>query len=271
MKRTRWIAAALLSAVVAVKLLLPDVAEAARRRVLEAFPDDTDLRAVFETLGGFFSPSGEETIAPAAETRPPAVYARYTSYRVEEAAPMGEMELMGETLPVAEAPPAPEEETLPAAVTAFLEKQAEFSGYEFPDGVDYGYPTLPFASSQPVAGYTSSGFGYRVHPILDDVRFHYGTDIAANAGVDVLAFADGAVSFAGESSDYGNYIIIDHGDGWTTLYAHCSVLFTEAGRNVTAGERIALVGATGAATGPHLHFELRHDGVYYNPEYYING
>lgn len=259
MKRARWIAAALLAAVVAVKLLLPDVAAEVRRRILAAFPDDTDYRAVFETLGGFFS----ETPAPAAETRPPAVYARYTSYHVEEAAPAGEMEPMMEM--------EPEEEPLPAAVAAFLESQAEFSDYALPEGVDYGYPTLPFAFALPVAGYTSSGFGYRLHPILNGVRFHYGTDIAANAGEEVLAFADGVVSFAGESSDFGNCIMIDHGDGWTTLYAHCSVLFTEAGRSAAAGERIALVGATGAATGPHLHFELRHDGVYYNPEYYING
>lgn len=269
MKKSRWIAAALLAAAVAVKLLLPDVAAEARRRLLAVFPDDTDYRAVFETLGGFFAPAGGEAGAPAAETSPPAVYARYVSYRVEEAAPLGEMELMAEAEPgPAEAPP--EEEPLPAAVAAFLERQAAFSDYALPDSVDYGYPALPFVPAQPVAGHTSSGFGYRLHPILDEIRFHYGTDIAANAGEDVLAFADGVVGLAGESGDYGKYIVIDHGDGWTTLYAHCSALCAEAGRRVAAGERIALVGATGAATGPHLHLELRHDGVYYNPEYYIN-
>lgn len=269
MKRSRWIAAALLAAAVAVKLLLPDVAAEVRRKVLAAFPDDTDYRAVFETLGDFFIPAGETPRA--AEISPPAVYARRAIYRVEEAAPLGEMELMAETLPAPAAEPAPPaEETPPAAVAAFLESQTAFSDYALPAGVDYGCPSLPFAAAQPVAGHTSSGFGYRVHPILDEVRFHYGTDIAANAGEDVLAFAAGVVGLAGESADYGNYIVIDHGDGWTTLYAHCSALLAEPGRSVTAGERIALVGATGAATGPHLHLELRRDGVYYNPEYYIN-
>lgn len=271
MKRSRWIAAGLLAAVVAVKLLLPDVAAAARRKVLEAFPDDTDYRAVFETLGGFLSPSEEEPAANPAETRPPEVRAQYTSYHIEEAAPAGEAAPEAETEAAAEAEAAPEEEAMPAAVTAFLESQAAFSGYALPAGVDYAYLALPFASAAPVAGYTSSGFGYRVHPILNDVRFHYGTDVAANTGEEVLAFADGTVSFAGEYGGYGNCIILDHGDGWTTLYAHCSALCAEAGRSVPAGEKIALVGATGEATGPHLHFELRHDGVYYNPEYYING
>ena len=268
MKRTRWIAAALLAAVVAVKLLLPDAAAALRRKVMSVFPDDTDYRAVFETLGGFLSPAGGGQSEGVAELRltaaEPEVRARYTSYHVEEAAPVGETPPAGEDAPA-------EEDALPAAVTVFLESQAAFSGYALPSGVDYTYLALPFTITAPVKGYTSSGFGFRVHPIRNDVRFHYGTDIAANTGEDVLAFADGTVGLAGESSGYGNCIVIDHGDGWTTLYAHCSTLLTQAGRSVTAGEKIALVGATGEVTGPHLHFALRHDGVYYNPEYYING
>lgn len=276
MKRSRWIAAALLAAVVAVKLLLPDVTAELRRKVLSVFPDDTDYRAVFETLGGLFSPAGGEARADAdmAEAHAPAgtseVRAQFTSYHVEEASPLGETPPAAdkETLP-AEEPP--EEEALPAAVTVFLESQAAFSDYALPAGVDYTYLTLPFTIASPVAGYTSSGFGYRAHPIWNVVRFHYGTDIAANTGEEILAFADGTVGFAGESSGYGNCIVIDHGGEWTTLYAHCSALYAQAGQSVTAGEKIALVGATGEVTGPHLHFELRHDGVYYNPEYYING
>ena len=269
MKKSRWIAAALLAAVVAVKLLLPDVAAELRRKVLSVFPDETDYRAVFETLGGLFSQAGGEKSADAAEPRPlsvtPEVRAQLTSYHVEEAAPLGET--APAAVPAAEEAPA---ETPPAAVAVFLESQAKYSGYALPASVDYAYLTLPFTASAPVAGCTSSGFGYRVHPIWNDVRFHYGTDVAANAGEEILAFADGTVGLAGESGGYGNCIVIDHGGGWTTLYAHCSTILTQAGRSVTAGEKIALVGATGEATGPHLHFELRHDGVYYNPEYYIN-
>ena len=159
---------------------------------------------------------------------------------------------------------------LPEAVTVFLESQAAFSDYGLPENVDYGYQALPFDFAVPVSGYNSSGFGYRLHPILNTVRFHYGTDFAANSGDDVLAFADGVVTLAARSDSYGNYITIDHGDGWTSLYAHCSRLYVKSGQRVSAGERIALVGSTGLATGPHLHFELQHDGMYLNPEYYVN-
>lgn len=156
------------------------------------------------------------------------------------------------------------------AVAVFLHSQEAFSDYELPENVSYMYSTLPFDYSVPVSGTNSSGFGYRLHPILNEVKFHYGTDIAAWTGVDVHAFADGTVSFSGYSESYGNYIVIEHSDGWKSLYAHCSTLYVSSGDNVSAGDIISLVGATGAATGPHLHFELMHDGIYINPEYYIN-
>ena len=108
-----------------------------------------------------------------------------------------------------------------------------------------------------------------MHPIQGVVKFHYGTDFAASAGTDVLAFADGTVLAAGQDAGYGNYVKIDHGNGYVTLYGHCSELLVSAGQTVQRGERIALVGATGQATGPHLHFELMHDGVYLNPEFYL--
>ena len=122
-----------------------------------------------------------------------------------------------------------------------------------------------------MAGCTPSGFGYRVHPILQEVKFHYGTDFAAEAGTDIVAFADGTVRFAGSSDSYGNYVAVDHAGGWSSLYAHCSYLYVHTGQEVKAGEKLALVGATGHVTGPHLHFELLHDGVYRNPEYYVRG
>ena len=128
---------------------------------------------------------------------------------------------------------------------------------------------LPFAHASPVAGYTSSGFGYRLHPLENKVKFHYGTDFAANSGTAVCAFADGTVLAAGQDDGYGNYVKIRHADGYTTLYGHCSKLLVRAGETVTMGQEIALVGATGKATGPHLHFELMHDGYYYNPEFYL--
>ncbi len=159
---------------------------------------------------------------------------------------------------------------MPEAVSAFLERQAEFTGCALPENVDPSYVELPFDYASPVMGYESSGFGFRLHPILNTVRFHFGTDFAANAGEPVTAFADGVVIFAGSDDSYGKHIRIDHGDGWVSHYCHCSALLVAEGQTVTEGERIALVGSTGLATGPHLHFELCCNGRYFNPEYYLS-
>lgn len=151
----------------------------------------------------------------------------------------------------------------------FSTRRPVYSGYAVPANVSYAVSELPFAHGSPVAGYTSSGFGYRLHPLENKVKFHYGTDFAANSGTTVCAFADGTVLAAGQSEGYGNYVKLGHAGGYATLYGHCSKLLVRAGETVTLGQPIALVGATGKATGPHLHFELMHDGYYYNPEFYL--
>ena len=94
-------------------------------------------------------------------------------------------------------------------------------------------------------------------------------NFAANTGTDICAFASGTVIAAGKDAGYGNYLKLDHGSGYVTLYGHCSELLVSEGDPVQAGQVIARVGATGQATGPHLHFELMHDGVYLNPEFYL--
>ena len=154
------------------------------------------------------------------------------------------------------------------AVAAFLESQSAYSEYAVPANVSYECPALPFEYVSPVSGIKSSGFGYRMHPIENTVKYHYGTDFAANTGTAVSAFADGVIVAVGESESYGKYVIIDHIDGYSTLYAHCSELCMNCG-NVNRGDVIAKVGSSGAATGPHLHFELMHDDSYLNPEFYI--
>ena len=292
MKKTRLLAAgAILAALVAVaaKLLFPDAAAALRRSTADTLTQGRDYAAAFAELSDWLSlrgGGGSPTPAPAptvsftpAPTPTPAPAPQTLRYYVEEAGTLGERgpkaqgaEAEPEAEPVAEAEA--ESETAPEppeAVAAFLAEQSAYlDKYALPDNVDYDYTEFPLDYAVPVAGYRSSGFGYRMHPILGTVRFHYGTDLAANAGENILAFADGVVTFAGRSNSYGNYAVIDHGGGWTSLYAHSSRLMVEAGQSVKAGEAIALVGATGLATGPHLHFELRRSGVYVNPEYYIN-
>ena len=94
-------------------------------------------------------------------------------------------------------------------------------------------------------------------------------DIAGEEGASVLCFADGTVGTVGESTILGNYVTVNHGSGISTLYAHCSAITASAGQRVRKGDAIAKVGATGNATGAHLHFEV-HDGEkYLNPVYYV--
>lgn len=129
---------------------------------------------------------------------------------------------------------------------------------------------LDFAYCTPVSGTLSSGFGYREHPLEGGERFHYGVDLAAASGTSICAFADGTVTAVGESTSYGKYCVLSHPGGYSTLYAHCSRVTAASGAAVAMGEKIAEVGQTGFATGPHLHFELQHDGVYLNPIYYVS-
>ena len=123
--------------------------------------------------------------------------------------------------------------------------------------------TGPFI--RPVNGPVVSGFGYRVHPIFKRVKFHYGIDISAPSGAPIRAAADGVVVFAGWRRAYGNTVIVDHGNGLATLYAHCSRILVSEGEVVKQGQVIALVGSTGLSTGPHLHFEVRRYGEPINP------
>lgn len=180
-------------------------------------------------------------------------------------------------LPKAERPTLPESapELSPmlefgyAARETFLDSQSQVTEADPPENVSYEVLALPFEESTPILGETSSGFGYRMHPIFNEIRFHYGTDFGADAGTAVHAFADGTVLEAGTDAGYGNYVKLDHGDGFITLYGHCSELLTSVGDQVVRGQTIALVGSTGQSTGPHLHFELLHNGVYLNPEFYL--
>jgi murein DD-endopeptidase MepM/ murein hydrolase activator NlpD len=111
----------------------------------------------------------------------------------------------------------------------------------------------------------TSGFGDRLDPIDGTRRSHHGLDLGSPSGSRIKAAAAGRVVFAGERGGYGNLVVVDHGDGTKTRYAHCRAIGVEVGQAVEAGEPIAEVGNTGRSTGPHLHFELRRDDEAVDP------
>ncbi|MFM7527667.1 MAG: murein hydrolase activator EnvC family protein [Nodosilinea sp.] len=115
----------------------------------------------------------------------------------------------------------------------------------------------------------SSGFGNRVHPILGYSRFHAGVDFSASYGSTIRAADSGRVIFSGWYGGYGQAVVIDHGNGLSTLYAHASRLFVREGQTVEQGQPVATVGSTGLSTGPHLHFEVRRNGNPVNPMGYL--
>lgn len=117
----------------------------------------------------------------------------------------------------------------------------------------------------PVRGRISSPFGPRIHPIYGVPSFHTGIDIAVPEGTAVQAAAAGIVTFAAWEEGAGLLVIIEHGNGYETYYAHLSKLLVWPGRPVSAGEVIALSGNTGLSSGPHLHFEVRYRGVPIDP------
>jgi len=127
-------------------------------------------------------------------------------------------------------------------------------------------PRAPFAEpSLPVDGMVTSGFGYRVDPFGDGRRFHKGVDIAAPVGTPIHALEGGVVRMAESHSGLGRVVLIEHEDGWRSLYAHCERLDVEPGQRVERGQPIATVGSSGRSTGPHVHLELHHEGRSVDP------
>ncbi len=121
----------------------------------------------------------------------------------------------------------------------------------------------------PIRGIITSPYGYRRHPIFRDVRFHTGIDIAQRYGTRILTADAGNVIFSGWWGGYGRAVIIDHGRGFATVYAHLSRAYVKKGDEVGRDKVIGLVGSTGYSTGPHLHFEIRKDGRTEDPMQYL--
>jgi murein DD-endopeptidase MepM/ murein hydrolase activator NlpD len=171
--------------------------------------------------------------------------------------------------------------TLMAQLATLVENR-RVTEQEYQEGVEAGgtagsdLPPGAISSkgwARPAAGYISSNFGYRTHPIYNVVRLHAGTDLAGGCGIPIYAACGGQVVYAGWNGGYGNFILISHGDGISTGYAHIATgkTFVRYGEQVSTGTHIADVGSTGGSTGCHLHFEVREDGKAINPVPFMRG
>ncbi|MFM8864720.1 MAG: peptidoglycan DD-metalloendopeptidase family protein [Limnohabitans sp.] len=145
----------------------------------------------------------------------------------------------------------------------WFQEPGQKGGYYGFDGrsLRRAYLAAPVAYSR-----KTSGMGMRLHPIFQTRHVHKGVDYAAPTGTPAFTVGDGVVEFAGEQGGYGNTVIVRHGNGHSTVYAHLSRIQVRQGQNVTQGQVVGAVGSTGWSTGPHLHFEFRVNGVYTDPE-----
>ena len=241
MKEGKLIAAAgIFLLLTAVKIFVPGVAETMRSQIVYQIDRNIDYEAMVVTLSEAVE-SCSKYLSRQREVWQPS----YT------AAPSAE--------PSYEPEPSPSPE--PKATETKDPKPIETKDPEPIEEIG-----LPFEYGTPLEAIeVGSGFGSRMHPIDNVEKFHYGLDLSAGEGETVSAFASGVVTAAGYSDSYGNYIIIDHDGVYSSLYAHCSSLLVQAGDTVEIGQAIALVGHTGNATGPHLHFELRENGECIDP------
>lgn len=149
-----------------------------------------------------------------------------------------------------------EADRITADIQSLSSKDTKYSG---------GVLLWPCPSSHRV----TSEFGYRIHPILGYRKLHTGIDIGASYGAAIVAANSGKVIASYYNSSYGNMVMIDHGGGIVTLYAHASSRLVSKGASVSRGQTIARVGSTGSSTGNHLHFEVRVNGSYKNPRSYL--
>lgn len=282
---------------VAVKLLLPARMGQVRNSISALMEQNMDVTEVFsavgravsgeesvrETMGdvyqAVFFPDGKavETSAPAGSAQTPAAAMRTPD--AASSAGEGVTEKTAAASPASSSSAARESaansEKTAAAASGAQDAAAQklskvlYSENNLPQNVSLEQAVLGFDYCTPVSGTLSSDFGYREHPIEGEERFHYGVDLAADTGAEIDSFADGAVTAVGESSSYGKYLIVAHRGGYSTLYAHCSKVVVSSGDKVKKGQKIAEVGETGLATGPHLHFELHEGNLYLDPIYYV--
>lgn len=148
---------------------------------------------------------------------------------------------------------------------AVAEKVVSSDSNQTPDLQPPNEEVFVFSPTNPCPGRISSEFGERVHPLNNTVSFHNGIDIAGISGTQIRAASGGTVITSEYNEFSGNYIVIDHSNGYTSSYAHLQECVAKKGDTVKKGQVIGYMGSSGNATGPHLHFEIRHNGTPLNP------
>ncbi|MEW5932664.1 MAG: M23 family metallopeptidase [Bacillota bacterium] len=168
-----------------------------------------------------------------------------------------ELEALRERLEAAEGSLASRQEELRSRVLALAALSGQFGRMIAAQQACWGMPARELRMAVPVGGVVTSGYGPRVHPVAGVPEFHAGVDVAAPEGAPVRVAERGLVVVAGRVGDYGNVVVVDHGGGVATVYAHLSRCLAVPGQRVVRGAVVGLVGSTGLSTGPHLHFEVR--------------
>ena len=228
-------------ALIALKLVMPGNLGTVRETLAQWLVRDADFVSAFSAVGR--AVSGEGGIADSLSDAYVAVFGANEAKEVSG-------DLIGVEIPGGEAAALLAQRELPE----FAVREQHILGFDY---------------VSPLAGETTSPFGWREHPTTGKETFHYGVDLAASEGTDIACFADGTVGVVGDNVELGKYVTVNHENGFSTLYAHCSAVKVKPGTEVKKGETVACVGSTGNATGAHLHFEI-HDGEeYLNPGYYL--
>ena len=261
-------------ALVAWKLLFPETLAGFAGAVREALGQDADFQAAFSAVGEAIA--GEKSVGESLEEAYTAVFApgRYEAEQTAAVLAAAEgvsapADRLAERLEQGKAAQKrPPEAPAAEGETVASQPLVSFNSAG-PANVTFSQQILGFDYTTPAQGTLTSTFGYREHPIQGEELFHYGLDIANAEGTDICAFADGTVKATGESSSFGNYLMVTHENGYTTLYGHCSKVVVTSGETVKMGQKIAEMGSTGNVTGTHLHFELMDGATYLNPIYYV--
>ena len=268
-------AGAIFVALVLWKLLAPQSLGAIARSIRGALSQDADFEAAFSAVGEAIA--GEKEVGDSLQEACAAVFAparyhasqasavRQIARHVPDTAnllyeEMARYRQQGEDS--VQETEEPERQVADSQALVFFSAAA-------PANVSFEQEVLGFPYTTPAQGTMTDTFGYRDHPIYHEKRFHYGLDIANAQGTAIAAFAGGTVKATGESSSLGTYVMLTHPNNITTIYAHCSRVLVRSGQKVDMGEKIAEMGATGLATGPHLHLEILDGDTYLNPIYYV--